>query len=86
MLYRRMAAVDELPCDLDAHAVDAGVVDVVRLVEHNHAVARHFFAHDLGNLRVEQVVVRVDDNACLVYRPSKLIKLLSRGLRDTERH
>ena len=39
-LYASLASVEQLPRDLDAHGVYAGVVDVVRLVKDDDGVFR----------------------------------------------
>ena len=65
-----LAAVEQFPGDLDAHGVDAGVVNVVRLIEDDAGVPRQVLAHDLGDLGVQEVVVAVHHHLCLPNRPS----------------
>ena len=60
-LYAGLASVEKLPRDLDAHGVDAGVVDVVGLVEDDDGVLGQVLGHELGDLGVEEVVVAVHD-------------------------
>ena len=43
------------------------------LVKNHDSVARHLLAHNLGNLGVQQVVVRVHDNVGLLDSPPKKI-------------
>lgn len=49
-----------LLADADAQRLNADVVDVVRLIKHNHALLLHLPGHNAGHLRVEQVLVAVD--------------------------
>ena len=49
-LYACLASVEELPGDLDAHGVDAGVVYVVRLVEHHDRVLWKVLRYQLCDL------------------------------------
>ena len=42
----------------------------MRLVKHDHAVARHLLADDGRDLGVEEVVVGVDDDVSLLDSPS----------------
>jgi hypothetical protein len=62
-----LTSLDELPGDLNAHAVDADVVDVVRLVKDDHAVPRQLLAHHLSNLPKNNVQVILSSYFHLVH-------------------
>ena len=54
--------VERRPRQVDAERLDAHVVDVVRLVEHDDRVFAHLATDLLGHFRIEQVVEAVDDD------------------------
>ena len=57
-----LGGVEGGQAEVDAHHLDADVVDVVRLVEDDDALALHRARDELRDLRVEEVLVVVHDD------------------------
>lgn len=53
--------------DVCAQRLNAHIVDVVGFVENDDAVLGEIFGNALGNLGVEKVVVRVDDDVAVLH-------------------
>lgn len=53
--------------NIDAHRLDADVVDVVGLVKNHDRVPAHFAGNKLGNFGIQEVVVAVHDNIAVGY-------------------
>mmetsp|Transcript_33647 Transcript_33647/g.32672 ORF Transcript_33647/g.32672 Transcript_33647/m.32672 type:complete len:282 (+) Transcript_33647:1152-1997(+) len=57
--------LEDLAVDVEAEGLDAGVVDVVALVEHHDALLLKLLGHQIRNLRVQHVRVVVDNDVGL---------------------
>ena len=64
-MFVNLTSFEQFPVDSDAHRVDADVVDVVGLVEHDHRVSRQIFRDDFGDFRIQNVMVTVHDDLSL---------------------